>query len=94
MSASKDYYASTGWSERVKQMHPILKVGFKFTVERATLKVDNGTWEIVDNKGVPYYKCRRLLRNGTFATWSTRNERLLSERLIYENLNQKTPSTD
>lgn len=81
------FYASMGWAERVKQKHPTLKVGNKFTIDSADIKVDIGSWEIVDNKGVPYYKCRRLLKNGTFATWSTRNERLLSERLIYENLN-------
>lgn len=80
-----------GWTEQARQKHPTLKQGFTFTVERASKKVDKGFWEIVENKSVPYYKCRRILKNGSYATWSTSNERILSESLIYANLDKNTP---
>lgn len=85
MSASKDYYSSMGWTTKaeIKQKHPTLDLGTQFTISNSSRKVNIGKWEITSNSNAPYYKCRRLLKSGSYASWSINNERTFSEEEIY-----------
>lgn len=88
MSVSKNYYERFGWGDKtnVESKQPILEIGKQFKIEKANKKVDIGKWGIVDNSNVPFYNCRRVLKNGSFAPWSVSNERTFSEEIIYNNL--------
>ncbi|QOV10947.1 hypothetical protein [Viridibacillus arvi] len=87
MSASKNFYESNGWAEKVKCERPILEVGTRFTITEGIFKIDQGTWEIIKNESAPYYSCRRVLKSGALSkTWSLSNVRTLSESNIYKNL--------
>lgn len=86
MSLSKRLYEE-GYVGKIECKHPLLDVGERFTIDFGNQKNTQGPWEIVNNEDVPYYKCNRVLKNGTLSkSKSLDNYRRFHESQIYRAL--------
>nr|WP_172688856.1 hypothetical protein [Bacillus subtilis]APB62368.1 hypothetical protein pBS72_0990 [Bacillus subtilis] len=79
MSASKELYASMGWSQPLTKEDPIFEVGQRFTINYGCQKNLFGAWEIVDNIDSPHYLCVKVLKNGKLS----KGKNLNCKRLFY-----------
>lgn len=83
MSFSKRAFGD-GWRENPTCKQPLLEVGKRFSYNSSNVKITQGTWEIVSNELAPFYKCRRVLKNGKLSTSnSLENLRDFYESTIY-----------
>ncbi|WFP05513.1 hypothetical protein [Bacillus velezensis] len=73
MSASKDLYASMGWSGPQKKEDPIFKVGQRFTINYGFQKNLKGTWEIINVSDSPHYECVKILKSGKLSKGTNLN---------------------
>ncbi|QRV11500.1 hypothetical protein JR311_20060 (plasmid) [Bacillus velezensis] len=73
MSASKEFYASMGWSGPTQKEDPIFKVGQRFTINYGYQKNLKGTWEIINVDDSPHYKCVKVLNNGELSNGENLN---------------------
>jgi hypothetical protein len=83
MSFTKRAYEE-GWRESSTCKQPLLEVGKRFSYDLSNIKITHGTWEIVSNERAPFYKCRRVLKNGKLSSSnSLENLREFYESTIY-----------